>query len=83
MFQFKLLLNTRLRSSEIFFVGLQVALIRIFERCRERGHDLAAVAKVSADLSPFLCFANGLKSTADLYGLLQLVQVQRALIYTG
>lgn len=80
--QLKQLMNTRLHYSQIFFIRMKPFLIRIFERCREGRHDLSAVTKVTANLSPFLLFADALKAASRLDSLLQLEEVERALVHT-
>lgn len=83
MLQLKLMLNTRLCPSQVLFVGLQVPLVRILQRCGQGGHDLATVTKISANFRPFLGLANRLKSAPDFHSFFQLVEVKRPLVHAG
>lgn len=55
-------------------------LVRVFERCRQRRHDLAAVTEVASNLSPLLLLAYTLEAAPSLDSLLEFVEIQRPLV---
>lgn len=81
--EFKLLLHAWLSELQVFFVWMQPALVRIFQRGRKRRHDFPTVPQISPNFRPFLQFTDLLETTALCHCLFQLVQIERALVYAG
>lgn len=61
---------------------MKPSLVGVFQRSGEGGHDLPTVSQISAYLGPLLVFANTFKPTPNFDGLLQFIEVQRALVNT-
>jgi len=66
-------MHSRLEYPEILFVWMEPLLIRVFQRCGQRRHDLAAVAQVSSNLSPLLQLTYLLKPASCIDRLFELI----------
>jgi len=80
MLLLKHLLHARLDNAKILLVRMKPFLIGVFERCRQRRHDLATVAEITPNFGPFLALAHSLETTSGLNGLFEFVQIQRPFI---
>ena len=82
MFVLQLLMNSRFRILQPFFIGVQPSLIGVFKRSGERRHDLPTVSQISPNFSPFFILADSFESSSNFHGLFEFIQIKRALVNT-